>query len=56
MSDIVIANVEEYRRGKVAGASDFSLGLGYALAYPRTATESFLAGWMAGWDSKAVAR
>lgn len=56
MSDMIISDMAEYRRGKAAGASDFSLGLRYVLAYPRTATESFLAGWMAGWDSAAVPR
>ncbi len=49
----VIDDVEHYRRGKSAGASDDTAGKSYSEAYPGTAAAFFIAGWMAAWDAPA---
>jgi hypothetical protein len=53
MSDVTISNMAEYRAGKVQADADYRLGAPYASVFPRTSSESFLAGWMSGWDAAA---
>lgn len=53
---MIISDVAIYRAGKVDGQLDYRNGASYSEAYPRTASDSYLAGWMAGWDSAAVPR
>jgi hypothetical protein len=52
-----IDNIAEYRRGKLDGklAHDAAQrgGASYSIAYPRHHDDSYIAGWVAGWDNCA---
>ena len=50
MSDMVISDMADYRRGKAVGAADCAAGASYVVAYPADRSVSFIAGWMTGWD------
>jgi hypothetical protein len=48
-----ITDVRSYQAGKISGAVDYRSYLNgerYSEAFPRTANDSFIAGWMVGWD------
>lgn len=49
--------MDEYRAGKAAGAAAFAAGARYSVEFRAAQTsqtsESYFAGWMAGWDGAA---
>ena len=48
-----ITDVSSYQVGKTSGAADYRKYLNgerYSEAFPRSANDSYIAGWMVGWD------
>ena len=56
MSDIIISDIPEYRAGREAGRRAGIDGKPHATAYPFGASESYRAGWTAGFQAGRDAR